>query len=241
MKLFLYILTFGLFATQTTSSIADQRANVWTYQYQTLEPGAAEIEHYSTFSTPFADSIKGTMSVEHQLELEVGMTKRFDFSIYQVFGQSPGAASLKYKSFKLRSRYRTGELGGDLIRPILYFEFKANQDFSEQKAEFKPIIGKKFGKFELSINPKLEWETKHKGKWGYATSVGYAMAPRFGFGLEFTGSEAGHYFGPTISHGGHDVWMALGSGFAIGSVDAGKPELQIRLLLGIGVAEPKNE
>lgn len=235
-----YILS-GIFILNSAAQ-ADERSYVWTYQYQTMEPGAAEIEHYMTLTTPYADSISGTMSVEHQLELEVGMTERYDFSIYQVFGQKPGE-SFKYKAFKLRSRYRTGELGGDLIRPILYFEYKANQDFTEQKVEFKPIVGNTFDRIEVAINPKIEWEKKNKAEylWGYAAALGYKVSPMFGFGLEFTGSESGHYFGPTISHGGHNLWMALGSGFALGSVDADKPEMQIRLLIGIGIAKPEKD
>lgn len=71
-------------------SYSDQRIYVWTYEYKTMHRGEAEFEHYFTLSTPKLDKMEGQTSVEHQLELEVGMTDHFDFAIYQVLKQNPG-------------------------------------------------------------------------------------------------------------------------------------------------------
>jgi len=84
------------------AAFADQRFYVWTYEYKILERGRGEVEDYFTLSTPDMGHVEGTMAAEHQLELEVGMTERYDFAIHQVFKQNPGQ-SLKYEGFKLRS------------------------------------------------------------------------------------------------------------------------------------------
>ena len=157
----LFLLLNFLFAFQ---SFADRRFYVWTYEYKTVEKGWAEVESYFTLSTPDKEKIKGNMSSEHQIELEAGMTEKFDFSVYQVFEQK-AQENFKYKGFKLRFRYKIGGKGKYFMDPLLYFEYN---------------------------------------------------------------------FGPVISHGKENLWVALGSAFSYGKIKEGKPEFQIRLLMGYG-------
>ena len=219
-----------------SGALADQHSYVWTYEYKTMKKGEAEIEHYLTLSTPDRRHIEGTMSTEHQFELEVGMTDRFDFSIYQIFKQAPGE-DLKYKGFKMRSRYRLGERGGYILDPLVYLEYKSVPDFSEHGIEFKLVLAKDIGRFNLSLNPVLEYEREDEWEFEskYAMGMSYEFYQMLRVGLEAKGSESGHYIGPVISHGREDLWVALGSAFGIGEIEEGKPEFQIRLLMGKGI------
>lgn len=142
--------------------------------------------------------LKGNTTSEHQIELEVGMTDHFDFSIYQIFSQKP-AGQLKHDGFKLRTRYRFGEKGKYILDPLIYPEYK--------------------GKFE----PK------------YAVGISQKVTKFLRIGLEAKGGEWENYIGPVISHGVETLWFIIGSAFGIGKVEAGKPDFQIRLLLGIGL------
>jgi hypothetical protein len=54
-------------------------------------------------------------------------------------------------------------------------------------------------------------------------------------GLEARGSENGHYIGPVISHGTGKAWVVLGSAFAITDIKNNKPEMMIRMILGINL------
>ena len=54
-------------------------------------------------------------------------------------------------------------------------------------------------------------------------------------GIEFKGNEYGHYFGSTISHGVHDIWFSLGSAFSMGTINDEKPEMEIRMIIGVGI------
>ena len=54
-------------------------------------------------------------------------------------------------------------------------------------------------------------------------------------GVEAKGSEHGHYLGPVVSHGTERLWVTLGSAFGVTDIDDGKAEMQIRMLLGVGL------
>lgn len=214
---------------------ADKRNYVWTYQYQTMERGKWELEYYNTQSSPTLENMKGNTSIEQQLELEVGMTDRFDFSIYQVFTQSPGA-TMKYKGFKFRSRYRIGEKNLFFVDPLVYLEYKGVPDFSEHVLEAKLILAKDIGNFNFALNPVFEAEFKNETevKLGYAFGASYNFSGLLSLGLEARGNKTGNYLGPAISHGYETLWIGLTPLFAIGKVDAGKPEVYIRMIVAFG-------
>ncbi len=67
----------------------------------------------------------------------------------------------------------------------------------------------------------------------YALGLTYKLNKILNAGIEFKGSEYGHYWGPTISHGTHDIWFSLGSAFALSEVKEGKAEMEIRMIIGV--------
>ena len=86
----------------TAICMADQRHFVWTYEYKTVNQGEVEFEHYYTTSYPNVSELSDGIKIGHQIELEIGMNKRFDFAVYHQFEQHE---SLIYKGYKLRGRY----------------------------------------------------------------------------------------------------------------------------------------
>src|SRR3989338_6269846 len=93
-------LTFGIAST----SYADRRSYVWTYEYQTMPKGMAEIEYYLTAAVP--DTAESNVNTwEHQIELEYGITDHWDVSMYQMLKQSNTASCSKfeYDGFKIRT------------------------------------------------------------------------------------------------------------------------------------------
>ncbi len=215
-------------------SFADKRNYVWTYQYKTLKQGESEAETYFTLSTPDMKNMDTTIGVEHKFELEFGMTDRFDFGIYQIFGQEPGD-NLRYKGFQFRGRYRLSEKNKFIFDPLLYLEYKGTPNLSSHGIEFKFIMAKDINRFNFALNPVIEFEYEHawETKTGYAFGMNYRLARLLHFGVEAKGSENGHYLGPVLSHGNSDFWVALGSAFSVSTISAGAPEFQLRMLLGI--------
>lgn len=234
-KLFALLSFLVSFFCLTTVSFADKRSYVWTYEYKAMVKGKAEVEYYFTLSTPDIEHIEDTMASEHQIELEVGMTQRFDFAIYQIFNQNPGEG-FKYEGFKLRSRYKIGEKGRYILDPLLYLEYKGKPDFSEHGIESKLILAKDIGRFNLALNSIFEFERENEWEFElkYAVGTSYKIGRLLRVGLEAKGSKNGNYIGPVISHGRGNLWMTLGSAFKIGEIKGGKPEFQIRMLLGVG-------
>ena len=230
------ILLTTLFLLISVSSIlGDQRIYVWTYEYKTMKRAEGEFEHYFTLSTPKLDKMEGQTSVEHQLELEVGMTDHFDFAIYQVLKQNPGD-KLSFDSYKLRARYRFGEKDMFVVDPLIYLEYIGKPDFSKHKIEAKLILAKDFKKFNVAFNPYFEYEgygTDWKFYPKYSLGFSYQFSKLFNLGVEFKGSEDGHYFGPTIAHGNKDFWFCFGSAIKFTEIRNNKPEFQLRLLTGI--------
>lgn len=228
-----------LFLLITVDSNADHRHYVWTYEYQIMEPGTSEFEQYTTFKTSDMADAANSTSTELNFELEAGMNKFFDFAIYQVFTQNPGS-TLKYSGFKLRSRFKIGEKNMFFIDPLIYIEYKGVPGFSDHKFETKLILAKDIGNFNISFNPYFElsrakadkeWEFEPK----YAFGICYNLSELFSFGIESAGSESGIYAGPTISHGGHDLWISAGALSGIGNIDKDKPKFQLRFIIGVGL------
>ena len=234
---YFFLACFLLILLLAPQVFADQRSYVWTYEYKTVERGKAELENYFTISTPDIEEFEGKTNAEHRVELEVGMTNNFDFAIYQIFEQ-PANGNFRYKRYQLRARYKIGEKGQLPLDPLIYFEYKGKPDFSEHGIEFKLVLAKDIGKLNFALNPVLEfgrkndeWETKT----GYAAGLTYkCIGELLSVGLEAKGSKNGHYIGPTVSHGEKELWIAVGTLFGYAEIAEGKPEFQMRMLLGIG-------
>jgi len=228
------ILASALFAPNPAR--ADRRSYVWTYDYQTKPPGGIELEHYLSARTGDIDAV-GQTAWEHRVELEVGLTNRWDVSIYQIFNQPPDGA-LRYDAFQLRTRYRIGEAGQYFADPLLYFEYRRAQDLtSPNKAEGKLILARDFQKLNVAINlieevafaPGTEWET------GYSAGMSFEPHPIVKIGAEAFGQLAteedkAHYFGPTMSLARDGWFYTFGFGFGL---NEHADDLRARAILGI--------
>lgn len=232
---FIYIIIALVLLTNIVR--ADKRSYVWTYEYKTMEAGEVEFEHYLTLSTPLSDSFKGVTTTNHNIELEIGMNDRFDFALYQVFSQTPSSSFL-YKGYKMRFRYRFGEKGDYMMDPLLYFEYKGKPDFSEHGLEGKLILAKDIGKVNIALNPVLEFEYEDSG-WESEIKYNAGISYKFGwllrFGIEARGGKNGHYIGPVISHGTGKAWVAFGSAIAVTDIKNNKPQLMLRMIMGINL------
>lgn len=234
-KISTFLLSFGIYSfVFYHTSIADSRSYVWNYEYLIIEKGKTELENYLTITTPDMNKFKGNTTTTLNLEYEIGMTEHFDFAIYHIFKQIP-SQPLVYDGFKFRARYKIGEKNEFFVDPLIYFEYSGKPDFSEHEFEFKLILSKDFGKFNIIFNPIIEFAYEDE-EWdkifGYTFGAKYQFWNLLSGGMEAMGDEYGNYIGPVISHGNNKAWFALGSLFKIGKVMNNGPEFHIRLLTG---------
>ena len=213
---------------------ADGRRYVWTYEYQTLHRGEAELESYTEFSHLDTDSGRQATTIL-QYEYEIGMNDRFDVGIYQKFKQAHDSP-IVYDGFKLRMRFRLGEKGRWPLDPLIYLEYKDNAAFDHSVLETKLILARNFEKLNISLNPVLEFEFDHdetEVEFEYTVGLSYRVHPILSLGLETKGNAEQFYWGPTLSHGKQDLWFAIGL-LLPGSEEASADRL-MRFIIGVGL------
>ena len=207
---------------------ADRRYYGETYNAVTAPPGGLDVELWSTLTQPKAGSADRQFW-RHQLELETGLTSRWDVALYNIFDRVHGD-TLQYQATKVETRYRLSDYGAWFVDPVLYFE--AKKEWIGDKPlglEGKIILGKDIGALNLSLNGLYEIEFPEGGgqehELGYAAGVSYEVAPyvrvggeAFGFWTKGAGADswaAAHYVGPAVSLAVSRVWLVLAAGFGL--------------------------
>ena len=217
-----------------SSTFADRRSYVWTYQYMTLPEGSTELEFYQTTKLSLFDTW------EYRIEVEHGVTDHFDFSVYQIFNQKEGDA-FRWDAVQFRARYRFGEVGQYLLDPLIYIEYNRKLDLTEpNKIESKLILAKNINKTNISFNPVYEFffapGTEHE--LGLDIGLSYEFNPKFILGIESTSrfevednnTKTGSYLGPTMSFASGNWWYTIGTGFG---VTEESDDARVRFLMGI--------
>lgn len=232
----LIVLVMTLTAVSSLSTYADRRQYVWTYPYVTMPEKVTELEFYQT--TKVKDKADDW---EYRIEVEHGLTDRWDFSVYQIFKQKEGDA-FKWDAVQFRTRYRISEEGVLPIDPLLYFEYKRKTDSAAEnknKLEAKLILAKTLSKLNIAVNPLYEIYLNYKQEVGLDAGVSWELDPKLVLGLESTSriniykdgsTKSGSYFGPTVSVASGGWWYSIGA--ALGLTDD-SDSARIRFLMGI--------
>ncbi len=218
----------------TTNTFADRRFYVWTYQYQTMPQGNTELELYQT------SKLRKVDQSEFRVEIEHGLTSRWDASLYEIFVQDEGAG-LKWDAWQVRTRYRFGEVGQYVMDPLLYFEFnRKTESTSPNKLEAKLILAKTVDKWNLAVNPVYEifFAPGSEHEIGLDIGTSLEFTPKFVVGLESTTrmefqdgeTETASYFGPTVSFASSGLWISVGA--AAGLTDD-SDDARVRFITGI--------
>ena len=207
---------------------ADRRYYGETYNAVTATPGGVDLELWSTLTQPKRTS-GGVQFWRHQLELETGITSRWDVALYNVFDYVQGD-TFRYQATKLETRYRLSDYGEWFVDPVLYLEVK--KEWTEDKPwafEGRVIVAKDMGPINVSANGIYELELIPGGgqehELGYAVGASYELVPYLRVGAEAFGgwkrsAEDGawaseHYAGPAVSLAWSRVWLVLAAGFGL--------------------------
>jgi len=188
-------------------------------------PGVIELWHTQSRATWDADSPQAFQGI---LELEHGLTERWDMAFYTVFEQSSAAMfsePLHLSEIKLETRYRLAERGEWPVDTLLYGEVAKEFGESVYEVEGKLIGARDFGELTAAVN--LIGEIKF-GKdvdeteleLGYAAGITYPVHPKFRVGAESWGTfeedEVYLSAGPAVSYAGaSNFWVTLTAGFGL--------------------------
>jgi hypothetical protein len=221
----------ALLAGAPTASRADRRYYGETYNAVTAPRGSLDVELWTTWYDPPRESAGAPRLWRHQLELETGITDRWDVAAYGVVRKIQGADT-ELEAVKLETRYALAAPGTWFVDPVLYLEVQ--KSFVDEKPfsiEEKLILGKDLGRLNLSLNVAAEQELedgKAELEWEYALGSSWEVAPALRLGGEIFGSvaeeevapgreevEAPVWAGPAASVAFRRVWLVLAAGFGL--------------------------
>ena len=219
-------------------SYADFRYYAWTYQFITMLPGKAELEFYTRMDQPDL-SKPDTAKWKRQIEIEAGLTNRWDFSLYLVDSYKATDGRTKFDEVKLRTRYKLAAKDRFFVDPLLYVEYKIQADRSyPDKWETKLILAKDIGDLNIAFNiiPEEYYKTGTKEKdWKveYASGLSYPLINdilRLGVEVKGDLKDDKHLLGPTISFKGENIWSAVGFVFGLNNKS---DNLQVQTIIGL--------
>ncbi len=204
-----------------TASRADRRYYGETYNASTAPRGALDVELWSTLAQPPREERGAPNAWEHQLELETGLTDRWDVAVYGIARQVVGADP-EFEAVKLETRYALAAPGTWFVDPVLYLELK--KTFLEDRpfsVEEKVILAKDVGRLNVSLNVAAEQEFAGgdvNPEWAYALGSSWELVPLLRLGAEVFGDVAKADVSPGVQRTLHQAWAGPAASIAFGRV-----------------------
>jgi hypothetical protein len=217
---------------------ADRRAYATTYEAVTAPKGELDVEMWSSYATK-GELLDGPASkgFRNMLELEYGLTDRWDMALYNMFDVTSDSENTGYAGLKVETRYRLVPAGTWIVDPIIYFEFQyLLHGDAKTKYEGKIILARDFGPWNVAFNLAAEGERLRDGS-GWVPETEYALGvsrelagPSFKLGVEAFGKaekapgEETAIFawaGPALSwatrfqRGMEGIWVTVGGGHGL--------------------------
>jgi hypothetical protein len=246
-------LRLGIFVTTillTVSCFGGARHFTFLYEAPTSAPGSVELENWVTWqrgSTPARFD-----QVDFRHELEVGITDRFQASIYLAdwfYANDPSHSGFTYSDSAIELIYNLSNPVVDPVGLSLYEEINVGRQHFE--LESKLIAQKNFGRLILDYNATLEaeWEAKgleeYNGELQQALGVSYEISPRVSVGLEFLhefvfpqwqdrAKIRNVFVGPNVAVR-HGNWFVTVTALAQATDTADEADFQVRTIFGIGL------
>lgn len=200
MKIKTTITSFAVLALGTlaaNSANATPRTLPFTYPYETLPEGSAEIEQFvdATWvripktTAPTETATTFAPSFTHFTEFEYGVTDRLELAAYLQWQQDASPApTLTFEGTKYRLRYRVGDEGQLPVDVAFYLETALFHD--EYELEEKVILSKRLGNLRVMANlwVEQEWErAKEEVEFIINPTIGatYQVTPSFHVGAEY--------------------------------------------------------
>lgn len=228
---------------------ADRRAFTRTYEYMTMPEGETELEIYTEQSRQLLGE-PSPQAFAFQLEIEHGITERWDVSLYHVFKQSTGPApddneAFHFDELKLRSRYRLSERGELPVDMLGYLELIKVFGEGVYEVEAKAIFARDFDKLTAALNligevafDNATDETAVEAGW--AAGLTYEVAPEIKLGVESWGGfdveatdEIAASLGPAVSWApSSSLWITTTAGFGL---TEHADDISVRAVIGLHI------
>ena len=221
---------------------ADRRSFVRAYEYATQPKGNLEVELWNEVEAPQSGLRDALLTT--RVELEYGVTDRWDLALYHVFQQGGAAGPFHLDGWRLETRYRLAEKGEWPVDVMLYLEGERPAALTDPfELEEKLIVARDVGRLGLVLNLVGEQKLLRGDlgrSWEGDLGVRYEFAPQLRLAAEvwtiqdvtFQQTVRSYFAGPSLSVATERVWLQLGVGVGLGST----PEsMQLRSVLGFNL------
>ncbi len=225
------ILTAAALLAVPSVSRADRRYYGETYNATTAPPGSLDVEPWFLFYEPPKAAAGAPKLWRYQLEVETGITERWDIAAYGVMRQYVGS-NPEFEAVKLESRYALAAPGTWFVDPVVYVELqKQVVDDKPFSVEEKLILAKDLGRLNVALNGAAEQEFASgamEPEYSYALGSSWEFVPAFRLGAEIFGDHrkvadaAGvesfqwqAWAGPSLSLAYGRTWLVLAAGWGL--------------------------
>src|SRR5207237_173818 len=119
-------IAIGIVAVATAvPALADRRAYGETYEAVTAPKGELDVELWTTWAQDgTVRSGPASEGFRHMVELEYGITDRWDVALYNMFDLGTTETDPGYAGFRVETRFRIALPGVLPVDPILYLEYQ---------------------------------------------------------------------------------------------------------------------
>jgi hypothetical protein len=241
-------LSLGLLATVLLTAApraarATPRPLPFTYIYETLPAGSAEIELYTDLvPLHVSDDLTGnpawTLGAQFQTEIEYGITDRLELGLYLDFAPTnPAFSNLptmpEGTGIKQRLRYRFADAGQWPVDLAVYGELVELTNLFEIEA--KVILQRRLGPFRFAANLWFEREYAYSGEneWEFNPAAGVVLEKWINVqpGIEYwmrsefddDAFDSDHFLGPTCMLQFGKIWWSTGAYVHLNKVHAPAP------------------
>src|SRR3569623_818361 len=209
---------------------ADRRSFGYTYEYATLPEGQTEVEIWHTQSRDSWDA-SSAERFEEKLEIEYGVTDRYDVSMYTVFAESTDE-NLHLDAVRIENRYRFADRGEWPVDTVAYLALAKDFGASIYEVDGKAIFSRNFDKLLLAGNAIGEVafgnNVPHRDlSLGWSVGASYEVAPQVRLGVERWGASEANEDGS-----GRTLRAAVGAAISL----APSSKLWLAATAGFGVA-----
>ncbi|HJW38400.1 MAG TPA: hypothetical protein VJ420_07280 [Candidatus Udaeobacter sp.] len=233
----------------TVSCFGGARHFTYLYEAPTSAPGSVELENWVTWQRGSNPARFDQVDFRH--ELEIGITNRFQASIYLAdwfYENDPSHSGFAYSDSAIELIYN---LSNPVIDPVglsIYEEINVGRQHLE--LESKLIAQKNFGPLILDYNLTLEaeWEEQglqeRQGELQQAFGASYEISPRISVGLEFLHEFVfpdwrdkekirNVFVGPNVAFR-HENWFVTITALAQATDTRDEADFKVRTIFGFG-------
>ncbi|WP_293366053.1 hypothetical protein [Phenylobacterium sp.] len=229
---------------------AAQTDEIQVYNAQIAEPGVFNLTLHDNFTpdgrkTPaFPGAIVSNGSLNGVPEWAYGVTPWFEAGLYLPLYSFPRDGGVQLDGFKLRALFVEPDAAKQTFFYGVNFEFSFNSkhwDPSPYTQEIRPIVGWRFGKMDLIVNPILDNSWKGFSRLDFApeTRIDYNFSDKWAIAAEEyddfgelrhfdPASRQAHQLFAVVDYNGKPINVEGGVGFGLNSAS---DRLTLKLIL----------